>query len=228
MSGTRRYLTIADLPPVLPVFPLTGALLLPHARMPLNIFEPRYLTMVDAAMDGARMIGMIQPREPGEEMTLKPALANVGCAGRIVSYAETEDGRYLITLAGIVRFRVARELEKPGPFRQVQPDYAPYTGDLDLPGPDLDIARERLTASLRLYMARRNMQTDWQAIAEAPVEPLINTLSMICPFEPAEKQALLEASDLRARADVLIALIEMANAGPPPSGGAESGGAQIN
>jgi hypothetical protein len=126
-----------------------------------------------------------------------------------------------------MRFRVAREQERPGPFRQVQPDFAPYTGDLEPAGPDLDIARERLITALKPYLSQRNMKTDWQAIGDAPVEPLVNTLSMICPFGPAEKQALLEAPDLRARANALIALIEMANAEPSSSGGAE-GGTQIN
>ena len=207
----RRYRTIADLPAVIPVFPLAGALLLPHGQLPLNIFEPRYLAMVEATMAGKRMIGMIQPRD-ADEGNSHPALAEVGCAGRITSYSETEDGRYLITLSGIARFRIVEERNTSTPFRQCAVDYAAYARDLAVPAAEPTIARDRLIDALKPYLASRNMQTDWQSVKDAPAEMLVNALSTICPFAPAEKQALLEAPDVAKRANVLIALIEMANA----------------
>jgi len=207
----RRYRTIADLPAVIPVFPLAGALLLPHGQLPLNIFEPRYLAMVEAAMAGKRIIGMIQPRDP-DDANSHPALAEVGCAGRITSYSETEDGRYLITLTGIARFRIVEERNTSTPFRQTAVDYAAYASDLDISPAEPTIARVRLIDALKPYLASRNMQTDWQSVKDAPAELLVNALSTMCPFAPAEKQALLEAPDVAKRADVLIALIEMANA----------------
>ena len=219
MPGPRRYRKPGELPAVIPVFPLTGALLLPRARLPLNIFEPRYLAMVDAAMSDARLIGMIQPKIPGAEETEdRPALSGAGCVGRIVEYSETDDGRYLITLLGITRFRVASGHGADAPFRQVAADYAPYAGDF-LPGEAPGFARERLTKALKPYLAERDMKTDWSAIEEAPVETLVNALCMLCPFDPAEKQALLEAPSLCERADALVALLEMANASVTPAGG---------
>ena len=215
----RRYRSIADLPAVIPVFPLAGALLLPHGQLPLNIFEPRYLTMVEAAMAGKRIIGMIQPRD-ADEGDSHPALAEVGCAGRITSYSETEDNRYLITLTGIARFRIVEERNTSTPFRQTSVDYAAYAGDLDLGSAEPTIARERLIGALKPYLVSRNMQTDWQSVKDAPAELLVNALATMCPFAPAEKQALLEAADVTKRADVLIALIEMANASAKiPTGG---------
>jgi len=213
MHGARSYLNIAELPTTIAVFPLTGALLLPQTRLPLNIFEPRYLAMVDAAMAGSRLIGMIQPRIAGDDMAVRPALCNVGCVGRIVEYAETEDGRYMITLLGIARFGVAEELEGETPYREVAADYAPYAVDLGNEHP-VSIARERLIEVLKPYLADRDMETDWHAIDEAPVDALINALSMMCPFDPAEKQALLEAPGVDERAETLIALLKMANASP--------------
>ena len=224
MSVPRRYRNVAELPSVIPVFPLTGALLLPRARLPLNIFEPRYLAMVDAAMAGARVIGMIQPKTPGADMAPRPDLANVGCAGRIVEYAETDDGRYLITLLGVVRFRVRLERQDPSPYRQVVADFSAFASDFDS-GKDPEIARAKLIATLKPYLRERDMKTDWQSIEEAPAETLVNALCMICPFDPAEKQALLEARGLRERAETLIALLELANASAPPAG---SGGTPIN
>ena len=224
MPGPRRYRNIADLPAVIPVFPLAGVLLLPHARLPLNIFEPRYLAMVDAAMSDARIIGMIQPKTPGQDMAPRPALSKVGCAGRIVEYAETEDGRYLITLAGLARFRVRAIREEDSPFRQVSADYSSYAQDFDSDN-DPQIARAKLIAMLKPYLRERDMKIDWQSIENAQAETLVNALSMICPFEPAEKQALLEAPGLKERAETLIALLELANASSTPAAG---GGTPIN
>lgn len=216
MYGVRPYERIADLPQSLAVFPLTGALLLPRAHLPLNVFEPRYLAMVDEALSGERVIGMIQPTE-AEETTLTPALSAVGCAGRITGYRETEDGRYLITLTGICRFRIVRELDVSTPYRQVQPDYAPFRGDL-LPVEDEDgedFPRERLLGALKAYLARRDLKADWDSVMGAPAENLVNALAMLCPFEAAEKQALLEAPGWRERVETLTALLEMAGAESP-------------
>jgi Lon protease-like protein len=221
MPAPRRYRSISDLPAVIPVFPLTGVILLPRTRLPLNIFEPRYLAMVDAAMDHYRLIGMIQPRNPGSEAARNPPLADVGCVGRITDYSETEDGHYLITLTGIARFQVSGERESRTPYRQVAADYTLFAGDL-LSTEDPAIFRTRLLAALKPYLSDRAMQTDWKSIEEAPAETLVNALCMICPFEPSEKQALLEAPGLKERADALIALIEIANASAIPSGGTPS------
>jgi hypothetical protein len=215
----KRYRNVADLPSVIPVFPLAGALLLPRAHLPLNIFEPRYLAMVDAAMSGKRIIGMIQPRD-GATNDPAPTLVEIGCAGRITSYSETEDGRYLITLTGIARFRVAEERETQSPYRQILADYAPFAGDLMTLPKEPEIARDRLMKALKPYLAVRNLQTDWQTVKEAPAELLVNALATMCPFAPQEKQALLEARGVPERAEMIIALIEMANASAShPDGG---------
>ncbi len=214
--------SVEDLPASLPVFPLTGALLLPRGHLPLNVFEPRYLAMVDAAMSGDRLIGMIQPTR-ARERTRTPALSAVGCAGRVTGYRETEDGRYLITLTGICRFRVDRELEGTTPFRCVKPDFAPYRGDL-VPAEDAEdqeFPREHLLGALKAYLQSRDLQADWDSVTGAPAEALVNALATLCPFEPAEKQALLEAPDWPGRVETLIALLEMAGSDAP-------GGATMN
>jgi Lon protease-like protein len=219
MSAPHRYRTIADLPSVIPVFPLPGALLLPRSRLPLNIFEPRYLQMVDHAMDGYRLIGMVQPKDANADLMAAPALADVGCAGRIVDYSEMDNGHYQITLLGIARFQIAGERDAAAAFREVAADYHPYADDLST-APDPPIARDRLMHALKPYLKDRAMQTDWKSIEEAPSEALVNALSILCPFDPKEKQALLEAPTLKERADALITLLEFANAG---SGGARGG-----
>lgn len=205
---STRYHGIDDLPSTLGIFPLTGVLLLPRGQLPLNVFEPRYLALVDAAMSGSRLIGMIQPTEH-EDMSLKPALSQTGCAGRVTSYRETDDGRYLITLTGICRFRVVSELGSTTPYRQVQADFGPYAGDLVSTG-DGDFPRERLLEALKLYLSRRDLKADWRSVMSAPAEILVNALAMLCPFEPAEKQALLEAPSWTERVSTLVALLEMA------------------
>ena len=211
----RLYSSLESLPATLAVFPLTGALLLPRGQLPLNIFEPRYLAMVDAAMSGNRLIGMIQPVEH-EEKSLKPALSAVGCAGRITGYQETDDGRYLLTLTGICRFRVAEELDVTTPYRQARADYGPFAGDLVV-GDENRFPRERLLAALKDYLSRRDLKADWGSVMNAPAETLVNALAMLCPFQPAEKQALLEAPGWQERVDTLVALLEMA--GAPTTGG---------
>lgn len=209
---TWIYNTLDDLPSTLDIFPLSGVLLLPRGQLPLNVFEPRYLALVDAALSGTRLIGMIQPTQ-NEEKVLKPALAAIGCAGRVTGYRENEDGRYLITLTGVCRFRVAEELVTDAPFRQVKADFAPFIEDL-AEADETDFPRERLVTALKDYLSRRDLKADWKSVLSAPPETLVNALAMLCPFEPAEKQALLEAPTWPERVDTLIALLEMANAGP--------------
>jgi uncharacterized protein len=211
----ERYQSIHELPHTLPIFPLTGALLLPRGHLPLNVFEPRYLAMVDASLSTSRLIGMIQPTEP-EEKVLTPNLSAVGCAGRIVSYRETEDGRILLTLMGVCRFSVAEELEVRTPYRQVRATYTSFLGDLVAPPPDL-FPRERLAVALKDYLARRDLKADWGSVMSAPADVLVNALAMLCPFAPTEKQALLEAPSWEERVDTLVALLEMA--GAPDAGG---------
>jgi hypothetical protein len=207
------YHGLNDLPTTLGVFPLTGVLLLPRGQLPLNVFEPRYLALVDEALAGTRLIGMIQPREH-EDKILRPTLNAIGCAGRITAYRETEDGRYLITLTGVCRFHVAEEIATSAPYRLVKADFAPYLADLITANED-NFPRERLLAALRDYLSRRDLKADWKSVISAPPETLVNALAMLCPFEPAEKQALLEAPGWLERVDTLVALLEMAGAGPP-------------
>jgi Lon protease-like protein len=205
----KPYRTLDDLPKQVPVFPLSGALLLPRGALPLNVFEPRYLALVEAALAGNRLIGMIQPTEH-EEKTLRPALSAIGCAGRVTGFRETDDNRYLITLTGICRFKVVDELTVETPFRQVTADYAPFAGDL-AEGGDGEFPRERLLAALNDYLSRRDLKADWRSVMNAPAETLVNALAMLCPFEPAEKQALLEAPSWPERVNTLLALLEMAS-----------------
>jgi len=207
-----------DLPAVIPVFPLPGALLLPRGRLPLNIFEPRYLAMVETALRTTRVIGMIQPCSG---TSTRPELFPVGCLGRLTSWSETGDGRFLITLTGMARFRIESELDSAMPYRQVQACYKAFPHDLeDCADSDVEIDRVRLAGSLRCYLKQHKIEADWSSIERAPAEVLINSLAMICPFDVAEKQGLLEAPTLCERARMLTTLIEMATA----QGGAESGG----
>lgn len=204
-GGYRRT---GDLPQAIPVFPLDGAMLLPGGELPLQIFEPRYLNMVDDAMAGDRMIGMIQTR-PGGERT-RPNLVGVGCAGRITAFAETADGRYLITLTGICRFQAGDELPVRTPYRQVRAKFEPFGEDLDLEEPiPENLDRTRFAKALKRYLNRRELDIDWETAAEAPLEALVTSLAMGLPFEPAEKQALLEAPSLMERFNALTALLEI-------------------
>lgn len=207
--GNARYQSAKDLPGAVPVFPLSGALLLPKGRLPLNIFEPRYLEMIDTAIAGARLVGMVQPaldgslREDGE-----PELCSVGCLGRITSFAETGDGRYLIALEGVCRFRILREDATGRSFRQCR--MAPFLADLiDDPGAD-QVDRAGLLKALRDFLEANDLKADWGNINQADNATLVNSLSMMAPYGPAEKQALLEAADLKTRAETLIAVTEIA------------------
>jgi Lon protease-like protein len=203
----RRYHSYSDLPKSLPLFPLTGAVLLPRGHLPLNIFEPRYLEMVEYALQGDRLIGMIQPTE-SEDVVLNPRLSQVGCAGKIVSFQEGDDNRYLISLTGICRFRLTGEMQTSTPWRAGFCDFAAFAGDLAQPG-DEEFPRERLLAALKNYLTSRDMKADWKNVMTAPAEALVNALAMMCPFDPAEKQALLEAQSFQERASTLTALLEM-------------------
>jgi len=205
----RRYHSYADLPKSLPLFPLTGAVLLPRGQLPLNIFEPRYLEMFDYALQGDRLIGMIQPTE-NEETVAHPRLSQVGCAGKIVSFRETEDNRYLISLAGICRFRLTSEMQTSTPWRAGFCDFGAFAADLAQPSDDA-FPRERLLAALKTYLTSRDLQADWKNVMTAPGEALVNALAMMCPFDAIEKQALLEAPSFQERASTLMALLEMSS-----------------
>ncbi|MDB5447567.1 MAG: ATP-dependent protease La domain protein [Phenylobacterium sp.] len=209
MPGYRRA---ADLPQVIPIFPLDGALLLPGGELPLQIFEPRYLNMIDDVMGGDRIIGMIQTKPGGDRA--RPGLAAVGCAGRITSFAETSDGRYLITLTGLCRFETGDELAMRMPYRQVRASYAPFEGDLseDEKAAAPTDARDRFARALKRYLNRRELDIDWETASTAPLEALVNSLAMGLPFAPVEKQALLQAPDLAGRFDVLTVLLEIDSA----------------
>ena len=202
----RRF-SPADLPDTIPVFPLPGALLLPRGRLPLNIFEPRYLAMLDDALKSEhRLIGMIQPYE-GED---PPLLRGIGCAGRITSLSETEDGRYLIVLTGVSRFRLRAEIGGFTPYRRVTPDWRGFHDDLFGPEEVEDFDREDFLLLLKRYFEIASLSSDWDTMREADSEMLINSLSMMCPFSVEEKQALLEAPRLSDRAKTLAALLQFA------------------
>jgi Lon protease-like protein len=217
--------TFEQLPETLPIFPLSGVLLLPGGKLPLNIFEPRYLAMVFDALAGPRLIGMVQPMQPGgyagDGMPTpggRPPVHRIGCAGRIVSFSETEDGRLLLALSGVCRFEIVRELELAhGGYRRVSSVFSAFRADLDALGREnVELDRERLMAALAAFFRGRNLSTDWEAVKKAADGNLVSSLSMILPFGPAEKQALLEAPDTAARAKLLIAFLEM-NAFAPSS-----------
>jgi uncharacterized protein len=198
-----------DLPSVLPLFPLPGALLLPRARLPLHLFEPRYLAMLDDVLKSSdRLIGMIQPREvPGSS---EKRLHAIGCAGRVTAFSETEDGRYMITLTGISRFRVAREVEGFSPYRRAEVDWAPFNRDLGAQESDPGFQRKPFLALLGRYFQAQELSTDWGSLKEADDELLINSLSMLCPLPPEDRQALLEAPTLTTRRETLVTLFEFA------------------
>lgn len=209
LAGNTSYEAAADVPHVIPVFPLTGAVLLPRVHMPLNIFEPRYLAMIDAVLGTHRAIGIVQPRfdDKANEMKAKPDLCQVGGLGRIVSFQETGDGRYIISLAGVCRFRIAEELAVTTPFRQCKIDVTPFESDLETGEKEVD--RASVIRVFKDFLAANELEADWKRVQNASNEALVNTLAMISPWGPAEKQALLEAPDLQARADTLVAITEV-------------------
>lgn len=208
------------LPENFPVFPLSGALLLPHGRLPLNIFEPRYLAMTEDALAAGRLFGMVQPDPRGGAGENGPALFRIGCLGRLSSFSETEDGRYLITLTGVIRFAIRSEIAGARGYRRVAGDFTGYRADLDaLPAPILASRREAILAALRQYFTRRGIEANWDAITRLAEPMLVVSIAMACPFDVAEKQALLEAPGAEDRAETLLALLRMADAGPDGSAG---------
>ena len=218
MSIQDTYKSPADLPAELPIFPLGGALLLPRAHLPLNIFEPRYLKMIDDAMRGDRLIGMVQPdsaagiKVQGEAHS-KPAVYGTGCAGRITSFSETDDNRFLITLTGISRFLISGEIDSGEPYRICQANFAAFADDLKPGLGEDDVDREALLEAFRKFLDANSMEADWEEVGETPTELLVNTLCILSPYDAAEKQAMLEAGTLKDRADTLITLTEMVLAG---------------
>lgn len=228
------YTQLHHFPAHVPIFPLSGALLLPRGQMPLNIFEPRYLAMIDAALTGDRLIGMIQPAFHGSadevaigatataigtatatgigattEAEPVPDLCAHGCLGKLVSWSETDDGRYLITLQGLIRFSVLSEITSLTPYRQAKVNVSPFAGDLDGSTEERAVDRAELLTTFRHFLEANDMEADWDSINRASTESLVNALSMMSPYGPKEKQALLEAPDLKTRAETLIALTEI-------------------
>lgn len=213
------------LPDILPIFPLAGVLLLPRGSLPLNIFEPRYLAMTDDALKSDhRLIGMIQPTGADDAESIAasgrngPELFKTGCAGKLIQFAETRDRRYMVTLVGISRFTIAEELPLTRGYRRVRPDWTPFAGDLEEEYQRGQFDRERLLAALKQYFKAHKIDPNWKAIGEMGDRMLVTSLSMGCPFNPSEKQALLEAKELPARAEVLTTLLEMSATPEPPEG----------
>ena len=210
MSINVDYDGPADLPEVIPVFPLPGALLLPRGQMPLNVFEPRYLAMVDDAFrNGHRLIGMIQPDAKNSRDEETPVLFSVGCVGRITQLAESGDGRYILELTGVSRFKLVEELTVRTPYRQCKVDFVAFLDDFTARKGEEDVDREALLKVLTDFLKANDLQVDWEGVEKAPNEALVNALAMMSPFGSPEKQAMLEAPDLKTRAEILIAITEM-------------------
>ncbi len=213
MKISERYKSIARLPADLPVFPMKGVILLPRAALPLNIFEPRYLQMFDDAIGSDRLIGVIQPdRQAGDAESLPSGdvgLRHVGTVGRIMAFQELDDGRMVVSLTGVARFTVASEAASARLYRKCHVDYSRFAADLEVGLGGEAVDREALLAALKAFLEARNLKADWNSIGKSTTESLVNSLSIMSPYGPEEKQALLEAADLKARADMLIALTEM-------------------
>ncbi|MEW9617540.1 LON peptidase substrate-binding domain-containing protein [Shinella sp. S4-D37] len=209
--GNARYLKPEDLPEAIPVFPLTGALLLPGGQLPLNIFEPRYLSMLDDALATHRLIGMVQPVFGTERVddvaSGTPALCQVGCIGRVTSFAETGDGRYIVSLTGVCRYRLLEELRSDRSYRSFR--IAPFITDLSGRDDEQSVDREALLSAFKAYLDANKLEADWESVERASNATLVNSMAMMSPYGPAEKQALLEAPDLRTRAETLIAITEI-------------------
>jgi Lon protease-like protein len=208
----------ADLPREIPVFPLSGALLLPEGRLPLNIFEPRYLAMVEDSLGAGRMFGMVQGDPSLPRIGSDSQLFKVGCLGRVSSFAETDDGRLLITLTGVIRYRIAEEIGGRRGYRRVRADYASYEADLavDRPAPQID--RAELLGAIQPYFRARGIEANWEAVEQTGDAMLVTTLCMVCPFDVREKQALLEVGSVEERARMLVALMQMDSHGMAPEG----------
>ncbi|GBD50585.1 LON peptidase substrate-binding domain-containing protein [Methylopila sp. Yamaguchi] len=209
MASNIVYHKLDELPAVLPLFPLRAALLLPRGELPLNIFEPRYLAMIEDSIRSHRLIGLIQPTPEASDDEERPALVRVGCAGRLTAFAETGDGRYLVTLTGVARFALVEELTAATPYRQARVTFDEFALDLAPGEGQEDVDREALLKTLKDYLAANELEADWDGIRRAPNEALVNALAMMSPFGAREKQALLEAPDLKSRAEILVAVTEM-------------------
>ena len=209
MASSHHYKSVADLPAVIPLFPLSGALLLPRVELPLNIFEPRYLAMFDMALASTRLIGIVQPAFEGSSDQARPPLSKIGCLGRITGFQESGDGRYYITLTGVSRYTIDDELHTLTPYRQARVDYQPFKDDLSPGEGEEDVNRIKLLEIFQRYLDANQMEADWRSVDDAPNEPLVNALSMMAPYGPREKQALLEALTLNDRAEMLIAMTEL-------------------
>jgi uncharacterized protein len=203
----KRYQTIAELPNTVAVFPLGGALLLPRTELPLNIFEPRYLQLFETVMASQRLVGMIQPVDAERN---SPALQKIGCVGRVTSYTETEDGRLMVVLTGVCRFQVLREKKVKTPFRQLDVDYNDFAADLVIDNAARNVDRAGVVKAFRNFLDANQMSANWDEVEKVSTETLVNNLSQMAPYPIEEKQALLEAPDLKSRAEMLIALTELA------------------
>ena len=205
-----------DLPAALPIFPLTGVLLLPRGSLPLNIFEPRYINMITDALASDRMVGMVQPSTANAEAHEgEPAVYPTGCAGRITHFEKTDDGRFILSLKGISRFAIVEEIPTVRGYRKCAVDWDRFRGDMAAPAAKID--RKTLVGAVRSYFTVKGIQADWNAIDQAEDEALVTSIAMLCPFDPSEKQALLEAADLTARAELLTAVVQMAALDQPGS-----------
>jgi hypothetical protein len=209
MSINKPYRSAEELPDIIPVFPLPGALLLPRGQLPLNIFEPRYMALIDDALKSHRLFGMIQTTAGENPSARQPALERVGCLGRITQIAETGDKRYMLDLTGVARFRVAEELTVMTPYRQVRADYSDFAIDFLPRAGEKEVDRDAVLDALRRFAEASALKIDWDGINQAPNEALVNALAMMSPFGTREKQALLEAPDIKSRAEILIAATEM-------------------
>ena len=210
---------LEELPSEFAVFPLPGALLLPRGKLPLRIFEPRYVAMTEDALGQGRMFGMIQPDPNAQESDRGPGVYRVGCLGRLSSFSETDEGHYLITLTGLARFSVVEELEMRRGYRRVRADFSAYQADLDLTPQPIGVERKALIAALRSFFSSRGFNANWDIIEKLDDDMLVITLATVCPFEPAERQALLEASSQVERSSTLLALLQMAALAPDAPGG---------
>ncbi len=208
-----------DLPTEFPVFPLSGALLLPRGKLPLSIFEPRYKALTEDSLGGGRMFGMIQPDATRPDGPDGPALFHIGCLGRLSAFSESENERYQISLTGVIRFTIAEELEGRRGYRRVRGDWSEFLDDLDLSHRPIEVARDTLMTALRSYFTHRGVEANWDAIKRLREDELVVTLAMVCPFEPAEKQALLEARTIPDQAAMLLTLLRMGSIGPDAQGG---------
>ncbi|MEC9414877.1 MAG: LON peptidase substrate-binding domain-containing protein [Pseudomonadota bacterium] len=205
MNSFLKYNKVEDMPNKISIFPLNGALLLPRSQLPLNIFEPRYLEMIDNSISSDRVIGMIQTQESDDNR-----LYSIGCVGRITSFTELPDSRLIITLNGICRYKVIEELDALTPYRQVKVSYDDFENDLISGFNQANADRDKLLVVLKKYLEKNNLQMDWDAIKSSPTETLVNSLCTLSPYSSEEKQALLEAENIQKRNELLIAMTEMA------------------